>query len=417
MLRSRVSVEGLERVDAFEPAIGYDRDAKAGVEARLTIFQHDRDRGGIFIGRIWSPDESGPSIITVRDDMVVDITSPTAPLVADICDMDDPAGYVRNADGREVGRIENIAANRPGDMSKPHFLAPCDMQAIKACGVTFASSMVERVIEEKAAGDPKKAQDIRTRVGSAIGGSLRNVRAGSEEAAKVKAALIAEGLWSPYLEVGIGPDAEVFSKAQVLSSVGPGAEVGLHPISKWNNPEPEIVLAVSSKGRIVGATLGNDVNLRDIEGRSALLLSKAKDNNASCAIGPMIRLFDDGFTLDDVRNAELDLTVTGEDGFELKGHSSMKEISRDPEDLVRQTLGRHHQYPDGIMLFLGTLFAPTQDRDVPGEGFTHKVGDVVTISAPGLGRLTNTVRLSTECAEWTFGTRELMRNLAERRLL
>ncbi|MEM9635744.1 MAG: fumarylacetoacetate hydrolase family protein, partial [Pseudomonadota bacterium] len=259
--------------------------------------------------------------------------------------------------------------------------------------------------------------EIRSRVGAAIGKSLRNVKAGSDEAAKVKDALIAEGLWSQYLEVGIGPDAEVFSKAQVLSSVGPGAEVGLHPISNWNNPEPEVVLAVSSLGKIVGATLGNDVNLRDVEGRSALLLSKAKDNNASCAIGPMIRLFDTTFSLDDVRAAELDLEVEGPDGFILKGHSSMKEISRDPEDLVRQTIGRHHQYPDGLVLFLGTLFAPTQDREVPGEGFTHKIGDVVTISAEGFGCLRNTVKLSTECREWTFGISHLMRNLAQRELI
>lgn len=383
----------------------------------MSFFPHESESAGVFVGRSWSPEAEGPSVVTLRGGAVVDITSRAAPTVRDICEMDDPAGYVRAAAGKPVGALEVIAANPPGDSRKPHFLAPCDLAAVKACGVTFASSMVERVIEEKAAGDPKKALDIRARVGEAIGGSLRNVRAGSDEAAKVKAALIAEGLWSPYLEVGIGPDAEVFSKAQVLSSVGPGADVGLHPISKWNNPEPEIVLAVSSKGRIVGATLGNDVNLRDVEGRSALLLGKAKDNNASSAIGPMIRLFDETFTLDDVRAAELDLTVTGEDGFVLKGDSSMKEISRDPADLVAQTLGRHHQYPDGLVLFLGTLFAPTQDRDVPGEGFTHKLGDVVTIASPGLGSLKNTVRLSTECPEWTFGIGALMRNLAARNLI
>lgn len=383
----------------------------------MGFFAHESERDGTFVGRIRSPEAGGPCVVTVRDGVVFDITSKAAPLVADICDMDDPAAYVRNAQGVAIGALDAIAETSPGDASKPHFLAPCDLQAVKACGVTFASSMVERVIEEKAAGDPKKARDIRERVGTAIGGSLRNIKAGSGEAKKVKTALIAEGLWSQYLEVGIGPDAEVFSKAQAMSSVGPGAEIGLHPVSNWNNPEPEIVLAVSPKGAIVGATLGNDVNLRDVEGRSALLLSKAKDNNASCAIGPMIRLFDDRFALDDVRNAELDLTVTGEDGYVLEGHSSMKEISRDPVNLVSQTIGRHHQYPDGFMLFLGTLFAPTQDRDVPGEGFTHKLGDVVTISAPGLGRLQNTVRLSTECPEWTFGTRALMRNLAARNLI
>lgn len=380
-------------------------------------FLNSGELDGIFLGRVWLPEAGGPAVVALRNGQVVDITSREAPTVRDICEMDDPALYARTADGTVLGSLEHIAEASPDDLTKIHFLAPCDLQSVKACGVTFASSMVERVIEEKAAGDPQKAEEIRNRVGAAIGESLRNIRAGSDEAARVKQALIAEGLWSQYLEVGIGPDAEVFSKAQVLSSVGPGADVGLHPVSSWNNPEPEIVLTVSSKGRIVGATLGNDVNLRDVEGRSALLLSKAKDNNASCSIGPMIRLFDGTFTLDDVRAAELDLRVEGPDGFVLDGHSSMKEISRDPEDLVRQTLGRHHQYPDGIVLFLGTLFAPTKDRDVPGEGFTHKIGDVVTISAPGLGRLQNTVRLSTECREWTFGISQLMRNLAQRGLI
>lgn len=383
----------------------------------MSFFTGGEEREGTFIGRIWSPEAQGPCVVTLRDGAVVDITSKQAPLVADICDMDDPAAFVRDAAGPELGGLEEIAGNRPGDPSKPHFLAPCDVQALKACGVTFASSMVERVIEEKAAGDPKKAFDIRSRVGAAIGGSLNNIEAGSPAAARVKEALIAEDLWSPYLEVGIGPDAEVFTKSQCLSSMGPGAEIGLHPDSTWNNPEPEIVVAVSSAGRIVGATLGNDVNLRDVEGRSALLLPKAKDNNASCSIGPMIRLFDGAYTLDDVRSAELDLTVTGEDGYVLDGTSSMKEISRDPAELVRQTIGRHHQYPDGFVLFLGTLFSPTKDRDVPGEGFTHKMGDVVTIASPGLGRLENTVRLSTECPQWTFGARSLMRNLSQRGLI
>ena len=298
-----------------------------------------------------------------------------------------------------------------------HLLAPCDLQAVKACGVTFARSMIERVIEEKAAGNPALAETMRARVTGIIGDSLRDLKAGSPEAAKVKAALIEVGVWSQYLEVGIGPDAEVFSKAQVLASVGWGASVGLHPISKWNNPEPEIVLAVDSQGRVKGAALGNDVNLRDVEGRSALLLGKAKDNNASSAIGPFIRLFDDTYSIDDVRSADLSLTISGPDGFVLKGASTMREISRDPLDLVAQTIGRHHQYPDGFMLFMGTLFAPVEDRDTPGQGFTHKLGDVVTIANAELGSLTNTVRLSTECPPWTFGPSALMRNLAARGLL
>ena len=333
------------------------------------------DPQGLYLARVWDPEAKGPLIAVLRNGALHDITTREAPLLSDICAMDDPAGYVGDVAGRILGPVDEIAAAPVGDPERVHLLAPCDLQPVKACGVTFAGSMVERVIEERAAGDPAAAEDIRARVGQAIGDNLRDIRPGSDEAARVKAALIAEGLWSQYLEVGIGPDAEVFSKAQVLSAVGTGAQIGLHPSSRWNNPEPEIVLAVSPDGQIVGAALGNDVNLRDIEGRSALLLSKAKDNNASCAIGPFLRLFDESFTLDDVRKAELTLRVEGPDGFVLDGRSSMSQISRDPADLVAQTIGRHHQYPDGFMLFLGTLFAPTEDRDAPGEGFTHKIGD------------------------------------------
>lgn len=377
----------------------------------------------LLLGRVWRADSGrsvGPAVVTVRGGDVVDITSRQTPTVRDVCELADPAGYVAAATGEILGSLDAIMAAPVGNESLTHLLAPCDLQAVKACGVTFAGSMVERVIEERAAGDPSAAEAIRKRIGALIGDSLRDITPGSSEAMAVKKALIAEGLWSQYLEVGIGPDAEVFSKAQVLSSVGHGAKVGLHPASSWNNPEPEVVLTVSSRGAIIGASLGNDVNLRDIEGRSALLLSKAKDNNASCSIGPFIRLFDDHFTLDAVRKAELTLKVEGSDGFVLEGRSDMGQISRDPADLVSQTLGPHHQYPDGIMLFLGTLFAPTQDRDAekaPGEGFTHKLGDVVTIASPDLGALTNTVDVSTNCPPWTFGARALMANLAARNLL
>ncbi|AYF02560.1 fumarylacetoacetate hydrolase [Paracoccus yeei] len=362
----------------------------------------DLPQDGIFVGRVWRPG-IGPCLVTLRDGALVDITSRTVPTMRDLIELDDPVAHVRATPGTPV--------------AEHRLLAPCDLQAVKASGVTFAASMVERVIEEKAAGDAGAAEAIRTRIGAAIGASLRGIKPGSTEAARVKDLLIAEGLWSQYLEVGIGPDAEIFTKCQPMAAVGHGADVGLHPISRWNNPEPEIVLAVDSRGRIKGATLGNDVNLRDVEGRSALLLGKAKDNNASCAIGPMIRLFDADYTLDHVRRAELTLRVEGQDGFVLDGASSMSQISRDPADLVAQMLGRHHQYPDGAMLFLGTLFAPTQDRDAPGQGFTHHPGDVVTISEPRLGALQNTVRLSTECPEWRFGTGALMRNLTARDLL
>ncbi len=375
--------------------------------------------GGLFVGRVWNPAAEGPSIVTIRDQQVIDITSKDVATVSALLERPDLVAFVRSAAGKSLGTLESIAENSKGtpDASHPYLLAPVDLQAIKACGVTFAQSMIERVIEEKAAGSADRAAAIRERVSTLIGGSLNNLKAGSPEAAKVKEALIEEGMWSQYLEVGIGPDAEVFTKAPVLSSVGWGADVGLHPVSTWNNPEPEIVLAVNSRGEIRGVALGNDVNLRDVEGRSALLLGKAKDNNASCSIGPFIRLLDESFDLDAVRNAELDLKVTGEDGFVLHGKSSMSKISRDPTDLVRQTCGAHHQYPDGFMLFLGTLFAPTQDRDAPNQGFTHKIGDVVEISSAGLGSLVNTVRRSNDCQPWTFGIRALMANLAKRELL
>ncbi|WP_292291724.1 fumarylacetoacetate hydrolase family protein [Marivita sp.] len=370
------------------------------------------------VGRVWRPG-LGPALVRIDGDRVADITSRAHPTMADLLATKDPVAATRGAAGEEFCSVSDLHANSTPDAGPDdlRWLAPCDLQAIKACGVTFAASMVERVIEEKAAGDPDRAEAIRAKVGGIIGDSLAGLVPGSPEAAEVKRVLLAEGLWSQYLEVGIGPDAEVFTKSQPMSSVGWGAAVGLHPVSTWNNPEPEIVLAVSPSGHIVGATLGNDVNLRDVEGRSALLLGKAKDNNASCSIGPVIRLFDGGFTLDDVRAAHLTMTVAGTDGFDLTGASSMAEISRDPADLVAQTIGAHHQYPDGFMLFCGTMFAPVQDRDAPGQGFTHHVEDVVNISEPALGTLSNTVRLSSDCPEWIFGTSALMRNLAARNLL
>ncbi|MEZ5755474.1 MAG: fumarylacetoacetate hydrolase family protein [Paracoccaceae bacterium] len=377
----------------------------------------DLPESGAFVGRVWRRG-IGPAVVTVRNGDVVDITTREAPTMRDLLEQPDILSFVQAIEGEVICPLSALVQSSievSGGTTR--LIAPVDLQAVKACGVTFARSMVERVIEERAAGDPARAQEIRQRVAGVIGDSLRDLVPGSDQAAEVKRLLLAEGLWSQYLEVGIGPDAEVFTKAQPMAAVGWGSSVGLHPVSRWNNPEPEVALIVDSAGRIVGATLGNDVNLRDVEGRSALLLGKAKDNNASASLGPFIRLFDDGFTLDHVRRMELRLEVQGEDGFVLEGRSSMAEISRDPADLVAQTRGRHHQYPDGFALYCGTMFAPVQDRDVEGQGFTHHVGDVVTIAAAELGALRNTVRLATEVPEWTFGTAALMRNLASRSLL
>jgi fumarylacetoacetate (FAA) hydrolase family protein len=371
------------------------------------------------VGRVFLPQVQGPAVVAVRDDGVFDVSARFATVSA-LCEETDPAHALRAAKGEHIGDLDGILANTPPDRrdpAKPWLLAPVDLQVLKAAGVTFAISMLERVIEERARGNPASAEAIRKEVVRLVGDDLSKLKPGSGEAARLKQVLIEQNAWSQYLEVGIGPDAEVFTKAPVMSSVGTGMDAGLHPKSTWNNPEPEVVLVVSSRGKIVGAALGNDVNLRDFEGRSALLLSKAKDNNASCAIGPLLRLFDSGFTLDDVRNMHVDLTVIGHDGFVLEGHSSIGKISRDPTDLVAQTIGAVHQYPDGFALFLGTMFAPVKDRDAPGQGFTHKRDDIVTIASPKLGKLVNRMRASDECEPWTFGLNALIRNLAQRKLL
>ncbi|MGO4724506.1 MULTISPECIES: fumarylacetoacetate hydrolase family protein [unclassified Inquilinus] len=377
----------------------------------------DADRATL-VGRVWLPQVEGPAVVALRGGQVIDITR-AAPTITDLISAADPVALAKS-DGPAIGSIADLLANADEtsrDASKPWPLAPVDLQAVKAAGVTFVASMLERVIEEQARGDATKADAIRQRIVSIIGDDLAAIRPGSAEAQRIKDVLLAQGAWSQYLEVGIGPDAEIFTKSQPMSSVGLGAEIGILPISTWNNPEPEIVLVVAPSGTVVGATLGNDVNLRDLEGRSALLLGKAKDNNASSAIGPFIRLFDGGFGIDDIRKADLAMAVHGPEGYTLQGHSSISKISRDPLDLAGQLLGPNHQYPDGAVLFLGTMFAPTDDRDAPGMGFTHKIGDIVTISTPTLGTLVNRVNHTDKIAPWQFGVRALMASLAKRGLL
>jgi len=373
----------------------------------------------VAVGRVFLPSVGGPTLVRIQGDDLIDLST-IAPTSSELFDRPNIVERVRATRSPSVGSLARALANSARDrraLAEPWLLAPCDLQAIKAAGVTFVASMLERVIEEQARGDASKADAVRRKIVAAIGDNLRSVRPGSPEAARVKDVLLAEGLWSQYLEVGIGPDAEIFTKSQPMSAVGTGADIGIHRKSTWNNPEPEIVLAINSRGETVGATLGNDVNLRDFEGRSALLLGKAKDNNASCAIGPFIRLFDDAFTIDTVRRADIALTVEGQDGFRLQGSSSIGQISRDPLDLAAEAIGSNHQYPDGLVLFLGTMFAPTQDRHAPGLGFTHDIGDIVTIATPSLGALVNRVDYADEIEPWTFGAGALMRNLAARGLL
>ena len=374
---------------------------------------------GSLIGRAWVPGEiAGPSPVLLREDGVFDLAG-LASTLAGLLELPELLKHLREHQGRRIASVAELLGNSGSvrNPELPSLLAPADLQVIKAAGVTFAASMLERVIEERAGGDPHAAEAIRGQVRAVIGDNLASIEPGSDSALRLKALLIEQGLWSQYLEVGIGPDAEIFTKAPVLAAVGSGAEIGIHPGSAWNNPEPEVVLVVNSRCEVLGATLGNDVNLRDFEGRSALLLSKAKDNNGSCAIGPFIRLFDEGFSLDDVRQCVVELRVEGEDGFVLEGSSSMAQISRDPLDLVAQTLNRNHQYPDGFLLFLGTLFAPTVDRGQPGGGFTHKLHDRVSISSAKLGAMHNRVNHSDAVAPWSFGLLDLLNNLSARSLL
>ena len=374
---------------------------------------------GAFAARVMTPD--GPSAIALLGGAAFDMT-PAFGTVSAWLNAEDPVGAIRRAGVPVPLDLAAVLANSAQDARDPtrapFLLAPVDLQAVKACGVTYVRSMLERVIEERCRGDAARAEAVRAEVRSIIGDDLSAVRPGGAEAVRLKAALVEKGWWSQYLEVGIGPDAEIFTKCPPMAAVGTGARIGVHPASEWSNPEPEVALAVNARGAVVGAMLGNDVNLRDVEGRSALLLGRAKDNNASCALGPMLRLFDDGggFALEDVRRAEIRLTIEGSDGFRLDETGAVGAISRDPMDLVGQLIGPHHQYPDGVVLFLGTPFSPAKDRAGPGLGFTHRPGDRVRIASPRLGALVNEVASTDECPPWTFGVGALMRSLARRGL-
>ncbi|UKA65911.1 fumarylacetoacetate hydrolase family protein [Arthrobacter sp. FW306-05-C] len=375
------------------------------------ILPADADKA-LLVGRVWDPETGGPRVVSISGQDVFDHTAHVS-TVSELMDLDDPVGLItatRESPSWDLAAL--IDASLAQDTERPHILAPVDLQVVKACGVTFVDSMIERVIEERCGGDFHQAAAVRESVLAVLGSDLASVRPGSEEARQVKEVLTAKGMWSQYLEVGLGADPEVFTKAPVLSSVGFGARIGIPSFSSWNNPEPELVLIVDSRGRVRGATVGNDVNLRDVEGRSALLLGMAKDNNASCAIGPFIRLFDDRFSLESLRNEDITLTVEGTDGYRLDGQNSLSRISRPFEELVGAAYGRHHQYPDGFALFTGTLFAPSQDRETPGLGFTHKEGDRVTIHSAQLGSLINTTGTAEDLPAWSFGIRDLMEYLS-----
>jgi fumarylacetoacetate (FAA) hydrolase family protein len=379
-----------------------------------------RDPGALLIGRAWVPADDGPAVIAVRGGEAVDLTR-TWPTVSHLLNAGKPAEVrAALAAAPALASLEALVANSVEgrrDPSRPWLLAPCDLQAVKASGVTFVASLLERVIEERARGNPALAEGVRREIQAIIGPDLRGVRPGSPEAARVKDVLAGRGMWSQYLEVGIGPDAELFTKCAPMAAVGSGSRVGIHPGSVWSNPEPELVLVINREGAIVAVTLGNDVNLRDVEGRSALLLGRAKDNNASCAVGPLLRMLDEGFTLDAARRLTFETVVEGRDGFRVSHTTRVGEISRDLADLAGQAIGPYHQYPDGLLLFIGTMFAPVDDRGAPGSGFTHRAGDVVRISAPEIGTLANEVVTCDQAEPWTFGTGALMANLARRGLL
>lgn len=399
-------------------------EASVWIEEIRSVLPEDGCSGAL-IGRAWIPAAGdarpgGPGVVAIREDGVCDLTGFVA-TSAELVNADDPVALARRTDGAvNIGSWREVLLNSfcgRRDPARPFLLAPVDLQSVKACGVTFVASLLERLIEERTGGDPARAEAMRREISQEIGTELSAVRPGSEAARRLKEKLMERGLWSQYLEVGIGPDVEVFTKAQPMSSVGFGAEIGVHPDSVWNNPEPEVVLVANARGRIVGATLGNDVNLRDFEGRSALLLGRAKDNNASCAVGPFLRLIDETFSRDDIRRSDVHMTIEGPEGFKLSDTSSMAEISRDIVDLVAQTAGENHQYPDGLILFTGTMFSPTEDRDEAGAGFTHHLGDIVKIASPKLGTLANKVNHSNRIEPWTFGIAALMRNLSARGLV
>jgi fumarylacetoacetate (FAA) hydrolase family protein len=344
--------------------------------------------------------------------------------MADLIERDDPAADVRAADAAGAWPLDDVLAATAAEadrrrgaagpiaLERPVLLSPVDLQVLKAAGVTFVQSLVERVIEERVGGDMSRAAEIREQLQQTLGGSVRELRPGSDEALGVLETMREQGLWSQYLEVGLGVHPEVFTKGPLLSSVGHGSDIGISSISSWNNPEPELALVIDRDGTAKGATLGNDANLRDIEGSSGLLLPLAKDNNAAAALGPFIRLFDGEFAFDDAAATTITMRIEGTDGFVLEATAPQSDISRPITELIEHTIGRRHQYPDGLVLFCGTPFAPIEDRDAPGMGFTHHDGDLVSISAPELGTLVNRVTPSEQAPVWDFGVRDLFRALA-----
>jgi len=371
---------------------------------------------GTLVGRALFPGVfPGPCVVAIREDGVHNISG-TVPTMAQLLNAPNPLATLQRALRNCVylGPLESLLENSTPsthDPLKPYLLTPIDLQAVKAVGLTFVNGLLQRFADDN--GGAATVAKMEKAAGVALG----KILPGSEEAARLRTALMEDGLWNDTLEVGFGPDVELFTKAQPLSAVGTGAEIAVLPTSKQTFAEPEVVLMLNADGKICGATLGCDMTARDVEARSLLLLGRAKDQNATCAVGPFIRLFDQTFSLPNVQGMNLTYAFEGADDAVFTDTGSMDQIGRGLITLARQVVNEHHGYPDGVALFTGCMFKAPSSRGASDTPFTHQVGDVVIIKASPLGTLINRVNTTDKVRPWSFGMSDLMANLANRQLL